>query len=52
MCSVPVSRHGARRAEEAPKGQLLPGGDEAGQHPARVQGGDLQLRGGPRGFRE
>lgn len=50
--SVPAGGRGALGAAAAAQGQLFPGGDEAGQHPAGVPRGDLHLRGGTRGLRE
>lgn len=41
--SLPAGGRGALGAAAAAQGQLLPGGDEAGQHPARVPRGDLHL---------
>lgn len=49
--SVPAVGPGQLSVEPAAQGQQLPArGDPAGQHPERVQGGDLHLRGGPGGL--
>lgn len=50
--SFPASGRGALGAAADAQGQHFLGGNEAGQHPARVPRGDLHLRGGTRGFRE
>ena len=49
--SVPPPRPGPQRPGEGPEGQLVLGGDEEGQPGEGVPGGDLLLRGGPRGLR-
>ena len=49
--SVPAPGPGPPCPAESPQGQLVLGGDEAGKPGARVPGGGLLLRGGPRGLR-
>lgn len=46
--SVPAPGPGPPCPAESPQGQLVPGGDEAGEPGARVPGGGLLVRGGPR----
>lgn len=50
--SVPASRCRALGAATVPESKLFLGGDETREHPARVQGGNLQLWRSPRGFWE
>lgn len=50
--SVPAGGCGPLYVAAAAQGQLSAGGDEAGQHPKGMSGGNLHLRGGPGSFWE
>lgn len=50
LCVSVLGRFQGPRAAPLPPRQLLPGGAETGLHGARMRGGEMRLRGGPRDF--